>query len=481
MQKYMMWIDGKWVDAKTGKTFGVVNPANGEEFARVSLGGKAEVDMAVEAAKKAFPTWSVKTQAERSGVLFKIADAMREKVGELAELESRDHGFPISQVKNVVQGSVGIFEYAAQCAMALMSDVIPSRKHLHLYLRREPVGVTALITPWNVPLNIVAHKIAYSLAVGNTCVIKPATADCLTALKLAEILEGIDLPPGTVNFVTGPGAEVGEYLAAHAGVNMVSFTGSSETGKAIMAAASGTVKRIQLELGGKNPFVVMEDYDVDAAIAVAVPGVMFNSGQVCGSPGRFYVHDKIYDDFVSKFVAAAAKMVVGDPADERTEMGPLASAEHRDRVEGYIKSGIDEGATLKLGGKRPANPPLDKGYYVMPTVFSDVQQRMKIAREEIFGPVACILKFSSEEEVVKLANDSSYGLSASVWTKDTARGMRMAEEIQAGAVWVNSTPAPLNEAPWGGFKESGVGKQYAMIGFDDVTQLKVIAVNIAQQ
>ena len=319
---------------------------------------------------------------------------------------------------------------------------------------------------------------AFALEGANTWVVKPASIDSLAPLKFAEILEKSGLPEGTVNFVTGPGASVGEALASHPGVDIISFTGSSETGKAIMAAASFTMKRIIMELGGKNPFIVLEDADVDAVVGNAVMFATFNSGQVCAAPGRFYIHEKIYDEFVDRFVAIAKDIVVGDPTDKRTQMGPVVSAEHRDKIESYIKIGIEEGAKLLLGGKRPTQPPLDKGYYVMPTVFANVTQNMRIAREEIFGPVACFLKFSSDEEVIQKANDTVYGLSATVWTKDTARGMRMANKIKAGSVFVNSTPPPSPEIPWGGFKESGIGKESSKVGLEEVTQLKVIGVHL---
>jgi betaine-aldehyde dehydrogenase len=479
MNNYKMWIDGKWTDAESKKTFKVINPATGEEVAAVPLGGNAEVDKSIEAARRAFPTWSRMTQRERSDILYQIADGLEKQTREFAELETQDHGFPIAMSENLVQVSVRILNYAGQCARTLASEVLPVPSNIHAYLKREPIGVNALITPWNSPLHSVVKKVAYSIAVGNTCVVKPASLDCLTALKFAEILEKAGLPAGTVNIITGPGSSMGMYLASHPGVNMVSFTGGSETGKAIMAAASKTVKRLHLELGGKNPFIVLEDADVDKAVASGVMGIVGNSGQVCGSPGRFYIHDKVHDQFVDKFIAHTKRIVVGDPTDRLTQMGPLVSAAHRETVESYIKSGIEEGARLLLGGKRPSQPPLDKGYFVMPTVFSEVKQNMKIAREEIFGPVACIMRFSSEEEVIKLANDNIYGLTASIWTQDTARGMRITSEIEAGSVWVNSTAAPMADLPWGGFKESGIGKEYSKIGFEEVTQMKVVGINIA--
>jgi acyl-CoA reductase-like NAD-dependent aldehyde dehydrogenase len=289
------------------------------------------------------------------------------------------------------------------------------------------------------------------------------------------------MPPGVVNIITGPGSTMGEALSSHPGVNLIAFTGSSETGKAIMASASRTVKHLTLELGGKNPVIVLEDADVDAAVDGTVFASYSNAGQICASPGRYYVHEKIYDEFVEKFVAAASKIVVGDPNDERTQMGPVVSAERRNSIEAHIKSGIEEGAKLALGGKRPTKPPLNKGYFVMPTVFTHVGQNMRIAREEIFGPVACIMeKFSSEEKVIELANDNVYGLSASVWTKNTAKGIRMANEIQAGWVWINEHLLIALGLPWGGWKDSGIGRDNSMHAIDEYTQMKVIYTDLSE-
>jgi betaine-aldehyde dehydrogenase len=276
--------------------------------------------------------------------------------------------------------------------------------------------------------------------------------------------------------VTGPGGTVGEALARHSDIGFISFTGSSDTGKAIMAAGSGTLKRMQMELGGKNPFIVLEDADINKIAVQAAGSTCHNTGMVCASPGRYYIQAKVHDEFVEKYVAAMKKVVVGDPNDEKTDMGPVVSAEHRGRVEGYIKSGLAEGATLVLGGKRPTEPPLDKGYYIMPTVFTDLKPHMKIFREEVFGPVGCIVKFSTDEEVIASANDNVYGLCASVWTRDTARGMRIISRINAGAVGVNSARFVGSETPWGGFKESGFGKENSVYGLEEYTQLKLISV-----
>ncbi len=330
----------------------------------------------------------------------------------------------------------------------------------------------------NTPIPMSSQKLASSLSTGNACVLKPPSVDSLASLKLAEIIEATGLlPKGLVNVVTGPGKTVGEMLAAHPGINMVSFTGSSEAGKRIMELASATMKHLGLELGGKNPFIVMEDADMDKVIPKAVFSSTFNTGMICASPGRYYIHEKVYDEFVERFVAGLKKIVVGDPNDEKTDIGPVVSAEHRDRVEYYIKTGIDEGAKLVLGGKRPTKPPLDKGFYVMPTVFTDVTPKMTIYREEIFGPVACIAKpFKTEEEVIAAANDNTFGLGGSVWSGDAGRAMCMANDIEAGCIWINDHMFISAEQPWGGYKESGLGKEGSVLGVLEYTQLKAISV-----
>jgi acyl-CoA reductase-like NAD-dependent aldehyde dehydrogenase len=481
MQDYKMWIDGKLVNAESGKTLGVINPATEEEFTRIPLGDKADVDKAVAAARKAFPIWSKKPQAERSRILNQMALSVKEHAKELALLETLDHGTPSKRAYFMPFRAADHFEYAAQVSRAILGDVIPVKTGTFCYVQREPIGVCALITPWNVPLMMVAAKLGPALAVGNTCIVKPPSIDSLAALKLGEILEKIELPPGTINIITGPGDTVGEALVSHPGVDKVSFTGSCETGKSIMSCASGTVKPVSLELGGKNPFIVLEDADVDAAVDGAIDSAFRNTGMVCASPGRYYIHERVYDEFLEKFVAAANNIAVGDPTDSRTQMGPVVSAEHRDKVEGYIKSGIEEGAKLLLGGKRPLDPPLNKGYFVMPTVFTHVTQNMKIAREEIFGPVVCIMKFSSNEDVLALANDNTFGLSASVWTKNMAKALQYANELRVGFVWINDHLTLSSELPWGGFRESGFGKENSIYGLYEYTQLKVIYAELSEE
>lgn len=481
MQNYKMWIDGKPVDALSGKTYTAVNPATEEEIANVPLGDKADAERAVEAAYKALPGWLKKSRAERSQIMIQIAVALRENAEELINLEIIDHGTPAGIARGMYpQGAHG-FEWGAQVSGEMTGDVIPSDANSLMYIRREPVGVSALITPWNFPLLMVLTKLATSLAMGNTCIVKPPSINSLSALKVGEILAKLDIPPGVINFVTGSGSTVGEALVTDPRVGLVAFTGSCETGKRIMELASRTVKRLQLELGGKNPVIVLEDADLDGAVGRGVGSQCFNTGQVCASPGRFYVHEKLYDEFVEKFMAGAKKVVVGNPTDPKTSMGPVVSAEHRDKVERHIQSGIEEGAKLVLGGERPTEPPLDKGYYVMPTVFTNVKQNMKIAREEIFGPVACIMEpFSSEDEVIDLANDNTFGLCATVWTKDRAKAIRFANELQAGVIFVNGSSGAGTEFPWGGFKESGIGKEGSKYGLQDYSQVKVVALDISQ-
>jgi acyl-CoA reductase-like NAD-dependent aldehyde dehydrogenase len=480
MKRYKMLINGKWVDSVSNKTYVVLNPATEEPIAEAALGDSKDVDMAVAAAQKAFPIWSRKSTEERSRILKEIAAITRKRIQELIDMDILDHGSPIPVARMWGEIVPRVFESAAElCKVVMGTGEINDFPGLVPYLRREPIGVVACIVPWNVPL-AVSVKIAAALAVGNTCVVKPPSVDSLGALQVAEMMsEHSDLPPGVVNVLTGPGSTVGEAIAAHPGVGMVSFTGSCETGKAIMSAASKTVKRLFLELGGKNPFIVLEDADLEQTATGAAEQIFFNTGMICGSPGRFYVHEKIHDKFVERFIELAKKRVVGPPNDPKTDMGPVVSAEHRDRVERFIQIGIKEGCNLVYGGKRPTKPPLNKGYYLTPTIFTGITQQMTLARQEIFGPVACIIKYSSEDEVIDLANDNTFGLAASVWTRDFEKGLRFAKVLQAGNVGVN-THSPLGGLARGGFKESGFGKEGGGIhGLVEYTQVKGICVNLA--
>jgi betaine-aldehyde dehydrogenase len=480
MDTFKMWIGGKWVDADSKRTYAVINPATEEEFARVPLAGDSDVNKAVEAAVQAFPVWSGKTQAERSRAVREIARGMKEIIPELVRLDVLEHGTPEKISTQITTFASELCEFAAAGSRTLMGDYIPAYPNTVSYLKREPVGVCGIITPWNVPLMMVVAKMAPALAVGNTCVIKPPSINPLAALKFMEVMEKVDLPPGAVNLITGPGSSVGNLLASHPDVDLIGMTGSSETGKAIMAAASQTVKKLVLELGGKNPAIVLEDADLDHAAQVLAHQQFKNTGMTCGSPGRIYVHEKVHDVFVEKFVNRAKQIVVGDPFDPKTTMGPVVSAEHRAKVEYYINSGIEEGAKLVFGGKRPTAPPLNKGYYVAPAVFTNVTEAMKIYWEEIFGPVACIVRFSSEQDIVKKANNNRYGLCGSVFTRNMAKGVRMGNQLRVGSFWVNQHNYLATEFPWGGSKESGIGKESGVHGMLEFTELKMMCLEMIE-
>jgi acyl-CoA reductase-like NAD-dependent aldehyde dehydrogenase len=485
MEKHKMWIGGKWVDADSGKTFRTYNPANGEEVAEVPLGNRSDVDKAVAAARKAFPAWSRRTQEDRSELVLKIAQKIQEHKDELIQLEIREHGATARHAPMMIAFAAKNIELAAAGARVHMGKVLPATPSKGAapgtsttlcYLRYEPYGVCALITPWNVPTLLLATKIGPCLATGNTCVAKPPSINSGIGLRLAEIISEVGLPEGIINFVTGPGSKIGNDLSSHPGIDFISFTGSSEVGKTIIANSSQTVKTTMMELGGKNPAIILEDADIEAAAEELCMITFENVGQNCAQPSRFYVHERVHDRFVEKFVATANSIKVGDPADESTVMGPVVSKEQRDTIERYIKSAKDEGATLVCGGERPVGSIFDKGFYLTPTVFTDLTPNMTIAREEVFGPVVGFFKFSSDEKVLEAANDSVFGLCASVWTKDYARGLKFVNELQAGSVWINQHMNLVAETPWGGFKESGLMKEGGVLGAEGYTQLKYVVI-----
>lgn len=472
-----LFIGGRWVDAESGDTFPVLDPATEEKIGEAALGGPADVDKAVRAAMAALPAWASKLQSERSAIAYRVGDAIRAAGEELTWLEVHEHGTPVGMARGFVAAAAERAEYTASISRALAGQVLsPSLPDATCYLKRVPIGVCAVITPWNVPLLMMVAMAMPALVTGNTVVLKPASVNSLLGVKFTQVLESLGLPPGVVNLVTGPGGSVGDALASHPGVDMIRFTGSSETGKEIMRVASQTVKKCVMELGGNNPVIVCPDADVEKAATWQAQRHFGNTSQNCSTPGRYYVHEMVHDQFVDAFVRQVEKIVVGDPADEKTTMGPMANRQQMEKVQQYIESAIKEGARIVVGGKRAKTP----GYFLEPTVVVDVTHEMTIAREEIFGPAAAILKFSSEEEVIDLANDSEYGLVAGIWTKDVAKALRFTERLRVDSVYINMPRIQVPELPWGGnVKESGVGKDGSMVGLREFTDLKMVVINQA--
>jgi acyl-CoA reductase-like NAD-dependent aldehyde dehydrogenase len=474
-----MYINGEWVDALSGATLTTLNPSNGEPVGTVPDAKPEDVDRAVTAAGAAFPVWSGMAQAERNKVLFRIAALIRENADEMAKLEGLEHGTPYADAFGVCMGAAEKFEWSANAALRITGDEIPVPNPDTLtFLKREPVGVIGFIIPWNLPTIMTAVKLAPALALGNTCVLKPPSVNSLIGLKFAEVISKAEgLPAGTVNFITGSGSVAGNALASHPDVDLIGFTGSSETGKSILSAAASTVKKCVMELGGNNPVIVFPDADVDAALKVLAWRQFNNSGQHCSGPGRYYVHEAVYDEFVSKFAAYADGLRVGNPSDKSVQMGPLVSREHQRKVAGYINGAIEDGAKLVTGGTAS-----ERGFFVAPTVLADCRSDSAAVQEEIFGPVAVIVKWSapqSVDDIVKLANDSRYGLCAHVWTRNVAQGMKLIGKLHVGAVFINCQML-TNEQPWGtSIKESGIGKEGGIFGMLEFTDQKLVCVNYA--
>ncbi len=466
-------IGGKWVPAKSGKTFETINPANEEVLALVAEGDKADVDEAVKAARKAFEDnrWAGMNPHARTRYLLKIADLIEAHADELAELESLDNGKPLSQARTIdIPGSVRLFQYFAGWASKIYGETNPSDPSMFNYTLREPIGVCGLITPWNFPLMMASQKIAPALACGNSVVLKPAEQTPLTALRLGELIQEAGLPEGVVNIVTGFGPGAGSSISEHPDIDKVSFTGSTEVGKMILQASAGNLKRVSLELGGKSPNVILPDADLEQAIPTAMNGVFFNSGQVCVAGTRIFVQHEMYDKFVDQFAKASERMTVGNPLDPKTRLGPLVSREQFDRVNDYLNVGQQEGARIKMGGGATEG----KGYFVKPTLFTGVTNNMRIAREEIFGPVAAAIPFKDESDAVFQANDTTYGLAAAVWTRDISRAHKIARALKAGTVWINCYGAGDSSMPFGGYKQSGFGRENGKYAIDLFTQVKSV-------
>ncbi|MDE2141009.1 MAG: aldehyde dehydrogenase [Elusimicrobia bacterium] len=471
-----MWIDGKSVSAASGKTFDVCNPAEGRILARVAEGGREDVDVAVRAAVKAAAgPWGRMSARARGKIMLEIARLIRKHADELVLLETRNAGKPLADSRDEIGLAADVFEYYAGAADKHFGETIPVGASGLDFTVREPVGVCALIVPWNFPLVIATWKLGPALACGNTVILKPAPETPLTALRLAQICAEAGLPDGVLNVVPG-GPEAGAALVAHPLVRKVSFTGSTATGTAVMKSAADGMKRVSLELGGKSPNIVFDDADLDVCVEKSVWSVFGNAGQDCCARSRSLVHRKIYDKFVDKFVARTKKIVLGHPEKKGSQIGPLISNKQREKVCRYIDVGETEGAERLCGGSLPGGA-LAKGFYVTPTVFAGVDAGMTIAQEEIFGPVVAIIPFKDEADAIRLANDSAYGLSASLWTRDVGRVLRVTRAVQAGVISVNSSSSVHLEAPFGGFKSSGVGRELGLKALDLYSEVKNVFVS----
>ena len=482
LSEFKTLINGESVGSETGETLEIINPSTGQPFATVPKCGPVDVDRAVGAALEAASGWGAKPMSERSKVLLNLSRLVRDHQEELAKLETMEQGSPLRKTLNFdIPGCAEHFEYFAGIARGLTGETLPVGPWCTSMTVREPLGVVGIITPWNFPALMVVLKMGAAMVTGNACIVKPPSIAPLTTIRICELAMEAGSPPGVINVLTGPGSSVGEAIVRHPGVAKIGFTGDSQTGKRIMTLAGESLKPVGLELGGKNPFIVLSDADLDSAVQGAVWGAFFNSGQVCAAASRFYIHESIYEAFTERFVSAARQVRIGDPMKMETVMGPLAYGEHRDKVEGYIEEARHTEARLLLGGERPETTETMNGYFVCPTIFSDCTNDMKFMQDEIFGPVVGIAPFKTVEEAIGLANDTKFGLSASVWTKDMRTGLELAGRIKAGTVWVNEHLCISCETPWGGCKESGWGKDASTMVLDEYTLTKHIYVDLIGQ
>jgi aldehyde dehydrogenase (NAD+) len=470
-------INNRWVPSESGKTFATINPSTGDEICQVAEADAADVDKAVKAARAAFDgPWRKMRASERGRLLYRLADLIEANAEELARLETLDNGKPLSIAKAVdVAKTVACYRYFAGWADKVQGKTIPIDGDFFCYTRHEPIGVVGQIIPWNYPMLMQSWKLAPALATGNTVVMKPAEQTPLSALRIGELLLEAGYPEGVVNILPGFGPTAGAALARHMDVDKVAFTGSTEVGRLIMtAAAQSNLKRVTLELGGKSPNIIFDDADLDAAVEGAHLGVFVNQGQSCCAGSRVFVQEKVYDQFVEKSVARAAKRRVGDPLDPTTDQGPQVDQPQFDRIMGYIESGRTEGATLACGGERVGS----RGYFIRPTVFADVEDDMTIAREEIFGPVMSVIAFKDMDEAIVRANNTDYGLAAGVWTSDIKKAHAVANGVRAGTVWINCYHVLDTRAPFGGFKQSGMGRELGEYALHEYTEVKTVTLKV---
>ncbi|HEX8459065.1 MAG TPA: betaine-aldehyde dehydrogenase [Pyrinomonadaceae bacterium] len=481
-RRYQLFIDGQWVDAESGKTFQTPNPSTGETLAEVAEADKADVDKAVAAARRAFEgKWSKMSARDRGRLIYKLSQLIEARSQELAALETADNGKPIKESMYIdLPGVVENFEYFAGWATKIEGETIPVPGQMFNYTLREPLGVCGQIIPWNFPLLMAAWKLAPALAAGNTIVLKPAEQTPVTALELGKLIQEAGFPDGVVNIVPGFGETAGAALASHPGIDKIAFTGSTEVGKVIARTAAENLTKVSLELGGKAPNVVFADADIEQAVNGAMMGIFFNQGQVCCAGSRLFLDERIKDEFLARFKERAERVKVGDPMDKTTQMGPQVSEEQLARITSYVEIARGEGATVFAGGAPPElEGNFKNGYFFRPTVFSEVQNSMRVAQEEIFGPVVSVITFTDEKDLVRQANDTIYGLSAGIWTKDITRAHRFAKEVKAGTVWINTFNMMNAASPFGGYKQSGYGREMGRHALELYTHVKSVWVDLS--
>lgn len=473
---YQLIINGQRVESVSGGIYTTFHPATGEAIATVAKASKEDAELAVQAARNAFNNgkWKRFPINKRSRILNKIASIMRSRFNELVELEILDSGKSLAASQGQVMQAIEDFEFYAGAIVSFRGSVNSMPGAFQNITEKEPVGVCAQIIPWNYPLMMAAWKIAPAIAVGCSVIVKPATLTPLTAIVLGEICIEAGVPEGVVNIIPGAGVDVGNYLVEHPQVDKVAFTGSTPIGKDIMTKASKTLKRVTLELGGKSPNIVFQDADLDAAVDGSLFGIFYNTGQSCEARSRLYIHETIYDAFMEKFIAKTKQLKLGNPFAKETHVGSIISRSQMEVIDGYVKSAISEGATIATGGKEAKIEGFENGFWYEPTIITDVNHEMKVVKEEIFGPVVVVMKFSDEKEVIKLANDSEYGLGSALWTKDHGRATRVAKQIEAGIVMVNCPFSAFPGTPFGGYKQSGFGRELCIETLDLYTETKSI-------
>jgi aldehyde dehydrogenase (NAD+) len=481
-RKYQLYIDGQWVDAESGKTFNTPNPATGQTLAEVAEGDKADIDKAVAAARRALEgKWSKMSARDRGRLIYRLSQLIESRSAELAAVETADNGKPIKETLYVdIPQVVENFEYFAGWATKIEGETIPVPGQMFNYTLREPVGVCGQIIPWNFPLLMAAWKLAPALAAGNTIVLKPAEQTPVGAMELAKLIEEAGFPEGVVNVVPGYGETAGAALASHQGIDKVAFTGSTEVGKLVAKAAADNLTKVSLELGGKAPNIVFADADIEQAVNGAMMGIFFNQGQVCCAGSRLFIDARVKDEFLDRFKERAGRVKVGDPMDKETQMGPQVSEEQLNRIKGYVDIAKGEGATVLAGGCPPSlEGDFQKGFFFQPTIFGEVTNTMRVAQEEIFGPVVSVITFDGEEDLIRQANEVVYGLSAGIWTKDITRAHRFAKAIKAGVVWINTYNMFNAASPFGGYKQSGYGREMGKHALEMYTQIKSVWVDLS--